>query len=176
VVFIIFVMTLVVLTVTLLSCVSDVKALRIPNAHTLLVIGCFVPAYVAAPEFFEPLWHHAAALGMMFILTYIMFCLGIIGGGDSKLGTALALWVGLKGLIAYVFYMAMAGGLLGVVTLFLQRKKLFANPATGGWIDRAQSGASALPYGLAISFGFWAALLHTGFLHHQLNEVFKIIH
>ena len=34
----------------------------------------------------------------------------------------------------------------------------------------------AVPYGLAISFGAWAAFFHTGFLDHRIDEVIKIIH
>ena len=167
---------LVVLAVTVLSCVSDVRRLRIPNTHALVVLGCFIPAWLTAPAAFSPLWHHIAAMGIMFGVTYAMFCKGMMGGGDSKLGTALGLWVGLKGLVPFIFYMALMGGVLGLITLCLQKKKLFSNPRSGSWVEHAQAGQNALPYGVAISFGSWASFFHTGLLHQQLNEVFKIIH
>ena len=170
------VMAFVVVVVTLLSCVSDVRSLRIPNLYSLVVLGCFIPAFFFAPAAFSPLWYHLTAMGVMFVLSYIMFCTGMMGGGDSKLGTALALWVGLKGLMPFMLYMALMGGVLGGLTLLLQKKKLFSNPKPGSWIEQAQSGQNAVPYGVAISFGFWAAFFHTVLQHHQLNEVFKIIH
>ena len=170
------VMVLVVLGVTVLTCVSDLRSLRIPNAYSLVVIGCFVPAWLAEPAAFTPLWHHVVAMVVLFFLTYAMFCKGMMGGGDSKLGTALGLWMGLKGLMPFLFYMALVGGVLGGLALLFKKKKWFKNPRPGSWVEQVQAGENAVPYGVAISFGFWASLFHTGFLHHQLDEIFKIIH
>jgi Flp pilus assembly protein protease CpaA len=72
--------------------------------------------------------------------------------------------------------MAVMGGVMGGLTLALQKKKLFKNPKPGSWIEQAQAGKNAVPYGVAISFGFWMSFFHTDAIHHQLNEVFKIIH
>src|ERR1700722_2220524 len=170
------VMLFAVFIVTVLSCVSDIRSLRIPNAYALIILACFVPAWLATPADFGPLWYHLAAMGLMFVLSYLMFCKGMMGGGDSKLATALGLWVGLKGLLPFVFYMALMGGVLGAVTLCLRKKKLLSNPKAGSWIEQVQSGQNAVPYGVAISFGSWASFFHTVLIHHHLNEVFKIIH
>lgn len=169
-------MMFVVLIVTLLSCISDVRSLRIHNLNSIVILFCFFPAYFASPEFFNGLGQHLAAMAIMFAVTYVMFALGMMGGGDSKLGTALGLWVGLKGLMLFTFYMAIMGGLLGFISLVIFRKKPFKNPRPGSWVAELQEGRNAIPYGVAISFGFWAALFHTGFAYDQLNEVFKIIH
>jgi prepilin peptidase CpaA len=170
------VMAAIVVGISLLSCRSDFRALRIPNWHSLAILAAFVPAWLAAPQAFGSLWHHMAAMGMVFALTYGMFCLNLIGGGDSKLASALGLWVGLKGLFPFLFYMAIAGGLLGSMALLLRRKKIFDSPHPGGWIDQVQKGRSAVPYGVAISFGTWMSFLHSEFLYKELNEVFKIIY
>lgn len=175
-VFITLIMTLAVFIVTLLSCVSDVRSLRIPNWHSLAVTGCFIPAYAAMPEAFGGIWQHIGAMGIMFAVSYAMFSFGMMGGGDSKLGTALGLWLGLKGLMPFLFVMAVTGGMIGFVSLLLRKKKLFKKPLKGSWVEQAQKGRNAIPYGVAISVGAWAAFFHTGFLHQQLNEVFKIIH
>ena len=170
------VMTAVVLIVTLLSCISDVRSLRIPNWHSLVILAAFIPAWLAAPEAFIGLAQHAAAMAIMLVVSYIMFSLRMMGGGDSKLATVLGLWVGLSGLPPYIFYMAIAGGVMGLVSLLLRKKKIFKNPRPGSWIEQVQAGRNAVPYGVAISIGAWVALFHTGFLDNQLNEVFSIIH
>ncbi len=170
------VMTFVVLVITLLSCISDIRSLRIHNFNSLAILFCFFPAYFASPESFNDLWQHFAAMAGVFAVTYIMFTLGMMGGGDSKLGTVLGLWIGLKGLIPFIFYMTLMGGLLGLISLIIFRKKPFKNPKQGSWIAELQEGRNAVPYGVAISFGFWVAFFHIGFAHNQLNEVFKIIH
>lgn len=172
-----FLLTVVVLIVTWLSCFADVTSLRIPNKYSLIILGCFLPAWLFTPEAFGPLPHHLLAMVIMFVLTYVMFCQGMIGGGDSKLATALAVWTGLKGLVPFIFYMALAGGVLGLISLFfLRNSKVFKNPPPGSWVEQAQNGRSAIPYGIAISFGVWASFYHTQFISEQLNEVFKIIH
>lgn len=170
------IMTGVVLAVTVACCVSDARSLQIPNAFSLVIIGCFVPAFLAMPKVFGPFWQHLLALAVMLGLTYIMFLKGAIGGGDSKFGAAVALWTGLHGLLALVLYMAVMGGVLALVSLGLHKKKLFNNPRPGSWIAEAQDKGKDIPYGIAISAGTWAAFFHTGFLHQQLNELSKIIH
>jgi prepilin peptidase CpaA len=159
-------MTAIVFAVTVMGCISDVRSLRLPNIYALVIIGCFIPAWLAHPQAFAPLWQHLAAMGAMFAVTYVMFCAGIMGGGDAKFVTALALWTGLKGLLPFIFVMALVGGVLGVMALALQKKKLFANPKPGSWVEQAQSGVSAVPYGIAISAGSWAAFFHTGLIFH----------
>ncbi|MBU6474883.1 MAG: prepilin peptidase [Alphaproteobacteria bacterium] len=159
-------MAVAVLAVTLLSCRSDIRALRIPNAHALVILSCFVPAYLAMPSAFAPLWSHLAAFSLMFAITYLMFYKGLMGGGDSKFASALALWVGLRGLVPFIFYMSLMGGLLGAATLVIRKKKPFRNPPAGSWMAEAQEGKSAVPYGLAISFGAWVAFFHTVLILH----------
>lgn len=167
---------LAVLATTAASCRSDVRTLRIPNRHSLIVLGCFAVAFAVAPDIFGAWWEHLGAGLLMFVVTYLMFAFGMMGGGDSKLGSALALWVGLQGLLPYVFYMAVAGGLVAAASLYIKKKKSFAHPLPQGWVDEVQKGRNALPYGIAISAGFWLAILHTGFLYEILDEVFKLIH
>lgn len=169
-------MVFAVFVITLLSCVSDVKSLRIPNLYSVLIIAAFAVAFLVSPESFGPLWHHAGALVVVFLVTYLMFIAGMMGGGDSKLGSALALWVGIKGVVFYVFWMAVAGGVIGALSLLIKKKKPFAKPLAGSWMAAAQEGKSAIPYGIAISFGSWMAMLQTGFITKQLDELFKIIH
>lgn len=171
-----FLLTLAVFVVTVLSCVSDVRSLRIPNIYPLIIIGCFVAAFVLTPQYFEKWWEHMGAFAIIFVITGIMFFMRMMGGGDSKLGSALALWVGLQGVVPFVFFMGIAGGVIALLSLWMRRKKPFKNPPEGSWMAQVQAGRNAVPYGIAIGIGAWAAMLSTSFLHHQLDELIKIIH
>ncbi|MBL8713004.1 MAG: prepilin peptidase [Alphaproteobacteria bacterium] len=166
----------IVFVVTLLACVSDATSLRIPNLYSVIVLAAFAVACVASPEVFNPLWKHFLALAIIFIVTYLMFVAGMMGGGDSKFASALAIWIAAQGVMVFVFWMAVAGGVIGVLTLWMKKKKPFKNPRDGGWVAAAQKGENKIPYGIAISFGAWMALLHGGLITHQLGELFKIIH
>lgn len=169
-------LTCLVLVVTLMSCVSDVRRLRIPNTHVMAVLAAFVVAYALSPQSFGVWWHPFAAGAVFLVITYIMFALRMLGAGDAKMGAVLALWVGLPGLMAYVMYMAIMGGVIGVASLVIKKRKPFKNPRAGGWIATVQSGGNAVPYGIAITAGAWGAMLHNGFIFHQIDEVIKIIH
>ncbi|MXP27552.1 peptidase [Porphyrobacter algicida] len=69
-----------------------------------------------------------------------MFALGMMGGGDVKLLTALALWVAPMIFVKLLIIMALAGGVLTVVM--------------GFWhIARRQRDRLAIPYGVAIAVG-----------------------
>jgi Flp pilus assembly protein protease CpaA len=81
----------------------------------------------------------------------------------------------MKGLVVFLFYMALMGGLLGIAALVMKKKQPFKNPPEGSWAQKAQSGKSVVPYGIAITFGAWCAFFHTGFIHHTVDEVLKII-
>jgi prepilin peptidase CpaA len=69
-----------------------------------------------------------------------MFALKMMGGGDVKLLTALALWIPWDAFIQLLVVMAIAGGVLTIVM--------------GAWhVARRQTDRLAIPYGVAIAFG-----------------------
>ncbi len=81
----------------------------------------------------------AVALGA-FALLCILFAVRMMGGGDVKLLTALALWIEPGAFLQLLIIMAIAGGVLTIVMgayHFLQNQK-----------ERL-----AIPYGVAIAFG-----------------------
>ncbi|HYD17136.1 MAG TPA: prepilin peptidase [Patescibacteria group bacterium] len=165
-----------VLLVTLAACRSDAATLRIPNSYSVIVLALFCIGYAFSPNDFYPLWNHALALFIVLVVTYLMFAAGMMGGGDSKFGASLALWLGVQGVAPFVFWMAVGGGVIGILSLLMKKKKPFTNPPEGSWAAAAQAGLSKIPYGIAISFGFWIALWHSGLITHELDEVRKIIH
>ncbi|MEM7665945.1 MAG: prepilin peptidase [Pseudomonadota bacterium] len=69
-----------------------------------------------------------------------LFALNMMGGGDVKLLTALALWIEPLAFLQLIIIMALAGGLLTIVM--------------GGWhFLMNQKERLAIPYGVAIAFG-----------------------
>lgn len=164
-----------VFVLTLLACVGDWRHLRISNRLCLAVVVCFALAFVLAPQAFGPWWSHLGAGALMLALTFGMFCLGLFGGGDAKYASALALWLGLPSLAPFVMFMGIAGGGLALIAIYIKRKRPVAHPSPDGWIDQLQKGRNALPYGLAISAGFWAAVFHTPNLLDGLHEVIGLI-
>jgi Flp pilus assembly protein protease CpaA len=147
------------------SGVSDFKSMTIPNIYAAGVLLAFIPAFAAdafsgqGMEFFASWKSHLIAMVAMFAVTFVLFSVKLIGAGDSKLITAFSLWVGLSGLAAFIFYMAVIGALLGIATKVMNKKTLMENPKEGSWIAKSQAGGSGVPYGIAIVCGaviaFW---------------------
>jgi prepilin peptidase CpaA len=141
------------------SGIADFKALNIPNIYSLGIILAFIPAFATdalsgeGMEFFASWKSHLIAGLAMFAITFVLFSLRMIGAGDSKLATALALWMGLHGLPAFLFYMSITGALLGIGTKIMNGRVLVPNAPEGSWIGRAQSGKGGVPYGIALALG-----------------------
>jgi prepilin peptidase CpaA len=89
---------------------------------------------------------------LVFLFFAGAFAVGMMGGGDVKLLTALALWrvpllpgePSFAPLLALLTIMALAGGLLTLVMLVLHRRS-------------GAPGKPEIPYGLAIAVGALAA-------------------
>jgi Flp pilus assembly protein protease CpaA len=82
------------------------------------------------------------------------------------------LWFGAPLLPIFLFYMALAGAVLRGVALYIQRRKPFATPAQGGWIDQIQNGQSKIPYGVAITFGMVVAFIYAGYVSSNVMSSF----
>lgn len=154
----------------------DWRSLRIPNWICLIIAALFVVAVVITPQDFTPIWTHLAAGGVMLAITFTFFALGHFGGGDAKLASALTLWLGFKGVVPFVMFTGIAGGVLGLLGLYISRKKPFAHVSPQSWVGQLQAGRNALPYGIALAFGGVAAVFHTPPYAQKLHELIFLIH
>lgn len=90
---------------------------------------------------------HAAAPAIVFAIGLIIFARGWMGGGDIKLLTALAAWIGLAGLPLLLVGTALAGGVLA--TILLISRRLNADPHG----PRLIHPGAPVPYAVAILGG-----------------------
>jgi prepilin peptidase CpaA len=138
---------------------GDVRTRRIPNAFvsaiTLLGLVRIAVAWdpIAAA-------HTFAASAVVFTAAFLLFWRGILGGGDAKLVGAMALLVGSRELLEFLFVMIMCGGVLALAILcrdWLHRWnwQLSSCGKTSGSAHSAGSVAepvrSTVPYGVAIT-------------------------
>lgn len=168
-VFIIIFCVLVALGFGLASAWSDFNGLTISNLYSAAIVAAFIPAFLAmsfmAPEvaYFASWKAHLLAFGLVFGVSFLLFFTNILGAGDSKLASAYALWIGMVGLPSFLFFMTVCGGVLGLITIVIRKTKPVKNPKEGSWIAKAQEGVSAVPYGIAITFGAVIAFYQIGY-------------
>jgi prepilin peptidase CpaA len=145
----------------------DLLTMTIPNRVSLALLLAFLPLGAAAGLDAWALLEHFAAGAAMLGFGVLLFIPGWIGGGDAKLLAAIALWVGFDNLASYVFYVALAGGMLAL--LFSAARSLpLPRPLLGeAWAQRLHRQDAGIPYGLALAAGallvypqtFWFASL-----------------
>lgn len=125
----------------LIAAFTDIRSRQISNKLNLAIA-------IAAPAFWWSsglaLWPDVATqIGIAvaaFAVLAGMFALGMMGGGDVKLLTALALWIEPNAFLQLIIIMALAGGVLTIIM--------------GGWhFLRQEKERLAIPYGVAIAFG-----------------------
>jgi prepilin peptidase CpaA len=130
---------------------SDLFTMTISNFVSLALVALFFVLAVALGVPAKEMGFHAAAGGLMLIVTFIMFSRGWIGGGDAKLAAATALWVGFDHLFDYSLYAAVLGGLLTVIILLVRRYPLPTILIRQNWIARLHDQGSGVPYGIALA-------------------------
>lgn len=158
---------------------SDFKGMTIANRLSLVVLAAFVvawpAAYYAEAGAFQPVKMHILSGLIMFAVTFVLFLMRVIGGGDSKLLSVYALWTGVKGMAGLIFYVALFGGVLALAALAISRFRPFGAAPEGSWIARVQAGESAVPYGIAITFGAVMAFVDLGYFSPDTLSQFLLL-
>ena len=127
--------------ILVIAAVVDVRTFTISNRLNLCV-AVLAPVYWWSVSL--PLWPDAAvqlgAAAIVFVVLAGAFYLGMMGGGDVKLASALALWFSPPEILKFLVVMSIAGGVLTLVILVAHRL-------------RSKQGRPQIPYGVAIAFG-----------------------
>jgi len=151
---------------------SDMQGLTIPNKYTVAAFGVYIVCFLSLKllgraDILPSLQSSLLGALIFFGVTFAMFAAKLLGAADSKLGTALSLWMGAKALPFFLFYMTLMGGVLALVALFLKKKPLIKDPKPGSWIDQVQKGDSKVPYGVAIFVGMLATFVKLGYFKYE---------
>ena len=133
--------------ILIVAAAIDVRTFTISNRLNLTV-ALLAPVYWLSIAL--PIWPgvgiQLAAGAGVFVLLACAFHAGMMGGGDVKLASALALWFSPGGTVKFLVLMSVAGGVLTLAIL--------------GWHRmRKREGRPEIPYGVAIAFGALAILV-----------------
>lgn len=150
---------------------GDLARYKISNRISIAVAVAFAVSALFSGSWIALGWSLVAAVAV-FAVSCGLFALGLFGGGDVKLLTAMALWTGLVDLLPFLLIMSLAGGLLGIVWWLLRRRQIRRVNADGtgmtGDSPSLLTVPNKLPYGAAIAFGglhFFATSAHSPFAH-----------
>ncbi|MCF6343378.1 MAG: prepilin peptidase [Devosiaceae bacterium] len=130
---------------------SDMLTMRISNK---IILGLIVSFVILAMIVGMPLSLFGVHVGialLVLIVSFILFSLGWVGGGDAKLAAVTALWFGPYISLVYLIYGALFGGALTLVFLGVRMIPIPAQLKDVVWINRLHSSVSGIPYGIALA-------------------------
>ena len=128
-----------------IASVSDIRHRRIPNWSVLAIGALFVPwAFFVNPASI------LASLGaglVALVIGLILYAFRIVGAGDSKLLAAVALFAGMDHLPRLLVLIALAGGVIALISLISRPRRAMVMLHMRGKGDFGRG----IPYGVAIA-------------------------
>jgi prepilin peptidase CpaA len=148
----------VVLQLAFLVCVSfavitDFRTLLIPNWISLALLAAFAPfAVLHLP--LGAIGGHVLVMAIVLALSVFFFVVGWVGGGDAKLMSAIALWMGPGHVAPFVVLMALLGGMLAISIMAMEKFGRWLGPRVLNFalfrrLDELADSRQC-PYGVAI--------------------------
>lgn len=127
---------------------SDLVRYQIPDEASWALAAGFLLFTTALPlhtSFLDV----TAALAVL-VVGAALFAFDLLGGGDVKLLSAIALWAGWSLMLPLLFLTSVAGAVLAVVLLAVRRFAPRKLPQ-GRWYWRLLARGEGVPYGIAIA-------------------------
>lgn len=133
--------------------VSDVAALRISN-RDVLALAILYPVYLSFAQVMPgAVWAVGIAVAVL-LVGFALFALKIIGAGDAKMLSVVALWAGPEMIAATLMIIALTGGAMALFMMSRFQFEVSALASRYGAISFSDAIESRqLPYGVAIAAG-----------------------
>lgn len=134
------------------AALMDVFTMTIPNRLSLILIASFILLSPFTTLSWSEIGMHVLAGVSMLALTFGMFSMGWIGGGDAKFFAATALWIGFNDtLVMYGLYASFLGGALTIFLLVMNKLPVPVFMMNQKWFVRLHDLKSGVPYGVALA-------------------------
>jgi prepilin peptidase CpaA len=138
----------------LFAAVSDMLSMTIANRVAVVLVATFaIVAPLTGMGWIDYGWHFAAG-GLVLLVTFALFALGGMGGGDAKLMSATALFLGFNVHLAeYLVISAFVGGILTVAIVAYRNSALAVFTSRNIFLRHFADDAGGIPYGIALGIG-----------------------
>ena len=109
----------------LLIAYSDLKTRKIPNTLPLALTGLYglyaSLSYISGQMTITDIGWSIGCAVIIFFVTALMFAYNVMGGGDVKALSALALWAGKSYILPLLFNVAIIGGVVALGLILSRR-------------------------------------------------------
>ena len=133
------------------AAIMDLFTMTIPNRLSLSLLAGFALMVPFAGLSLETVgWHILTGLGVL-VATIFMFWRGWLGGGDAKLLSVAALWIGPKLFLPFIVYVGILGGVLSIAIILYRKFIPELWVLSQDWAARLHEKKGDIPYGIAIA-------------------------
>lgn len=148
---------------------SDLLTMRIANWLVVALALAYFALALLAQIPLADIGVSVAIAAVVLVVAFTFFAFGWIGGGDAKLASATALWVGFGLMLPYLIYAALLGGGLTLLILAIRRYPLPAALQRVRWIDRLHDTKSGVPYGITLAIAGLLVYPETAIFSHFIG-------
>jgi len=136
------------------AALSDTLSMTIANRLPLLLVAVFaVVAPMTGMDWAAYGWHFAAG-ALVLAVTFGLFAMGGMGGGDAKLLAATALWMGFGfQLVEYLVVSTFLGGALTLAIVVYRNSPLAVFTGGNLFLRNFADCKKGIPYGIALGMG-----------------------
>lgn len=131
---------------------NDLFTMKIPNRISLALVGGFVAIALLTRMPLETFGVHLLCAFCVLALTFALFSMNLLGGGDAKLMAAGALWMGGAHIAEFLAFVTIYGGVLSILILGY-RNMIPVSSSFPAWAHRLHTPGGPIPYGIAIAAG-----------------------
>lgn len=130
---------------------SDMVSMTIANRVSLILAATFALVAPFTGMEWSAYGLHFAMAALVLAVTFGLFAVGAMGGGDAKLMSATALWLGYSlELMQYIVYGAVIGGLLTLAVLIYRATPLSVYTGGNLFLRHLADRSAGIPYGIAL--------------------------
>ncbi|MGH6860395.1 MAG: A24 family peptidase, partial [Phyllobacterium sp.] len=136
------------------AAMSDLLSMTIQNRVSLLLLVSFAVLAPLTGLAWDAYGLHFLAGAAVLTVTFALFATGSMGGGDAKLMSATAVWLGWDlQLVAYLLITSIVGGLLTLAILrYRNSQMMVVYTARFDFMQRLARKEEGVPYGIALGF------------------------
>jgi len=136
------------------AAVSDLVSMTIANRVSVLLVLSFALIAPLAGMPWPVIGLHIAAGAAVLAVTFALFAIGGMGGGDAKLMAATAVWFGFDlGLVNYLMVSTLIGGLLTIALLVFRNSAFSPLVCSHTLLRHIADEKAGIPYGIALGLG-----------------------
>ncbi|WP_040677192.1 A24 family peptidase [Nitratireductor pacificus] len=133
------------------AAVSDMLSMTIANRVSVILLLTFALIAPLTGMSWAAYGMHFAAGALVLSVTFALFALGGMGGGDAKLLSATAVWFGFGfGLLQYLVVASMIGGVLTMAILYYRGSPLALMTGNNTFLRHFANAKTGVPYGIAL--------------------------